>query len=260
MKKTVLFTVAFMALFLLCLGKASAHYLTVNVDNYFPGVGEEAVISLGMGHKFPETESVAVDKMERMYVVAPDGNEIPLEMKAVGDKKLVAPIRFKFEKPGTYTIVALKKKSFVTKTTEGYKYQPKNELENAVKSYWSEGNAKAVIVAGEPSGESYKHRIKGDYQIVLENDPGNVSKGEIMNVGTVMDCKPHSTQILSTYAGFSDLDETYAYATRSRNGSAEIKILEKGPWLIKIHDSFPYPDPEKADENSFTSSMTFGVK
>jgi len=260
MKKHFFRTAMAMAFFLFAAGTAPAHYLTVNVDDYFPGAGEEITISLGMGHKFPETASIAVEKMDRLYIVGPDGKEISLEMKGTGEEKLVAPIRFKIPKPGTYTVVAVKKKTFVTKTTEGYKYKPKNELENVVKAYWSEGNAKAVVVAGSPSGESFRHRIEGDYQIFLESDPGELSKNDTMVVRTIMDGKPHSTQILSTYAGFSDRQETYAYATRSGKGTGEIRILETGAWLVKIHDTFPYPDPEKADVKSLTSSMTFGIK
>lgn len=44
----------------------SAHYLSVNADKYFPKVGEEVTISLGMEHQFPAKESCEVEKMEKM--------------------------------------------------------------------------------------------------------------------------------------------------------------------------------------------------
>lgn len=243
---------------LLC-PNASAHYLSVNADKYFPKVGEEITISLGMEHQFPAKESGEVKKMEKMYVIGPDGNQIDLKMMPEGEKKLVAPIKIKFDKPGTYLVVAEKKKGFVTKTTDGYQQKSKKELKNVVKSYWSEGHAKAIIVVGKPSGNAAQKSVGWRFQVIPSADPGTLKKGDALNAAVTLDGKPLDTEVSATYAGFSAEKDIFAQKAKTDKGSAKIELSSSGVWLIKANHSMPYSNLEEADEHSFTSSVTFGV-
>lgn len=244
---------------LCCSSAAWGHYLTLNVDNYFPAVGETVTVSLGMGHVFPESQSCAIERMARIYYVDPDGNEVPVDMTP-GDDNRVAPMSLRFDQPGTYLLVAWKKDGFVTKTPDGYQYKPKDAFKHPIKSYWSEGNAKALVVVGNGSGKDFNREIAARYQVILDTNPAAMGKNDLAAVSVIFDGKPHNTQLLSTYAGFSDEAETYAYATRSKQGAARIRMLETGVWLIKASDTFPYPDARKADLSSFTSTVTFGIR
>ena len=238
-----------------------AHYLWVNVDNYSPNTGEEITISLGWGHHFPEDGLLAADKLERMYLVSPDGKEIPLEIRPEGENGLVASVKVKLEKPGTYLVVAEKKSGFVTKTTEGYKYQSKKTLKGVVKSYWSEGSAKAIINVIQPSGSSFQKEISQRYQVIPLDEPGKLKEGDYLRVKVTLDDKPYSTLVYATYAGFSTEKDTFAYTTRtSKEGIAKIKMLKSGIWLIKTSDEIPYSNAEEADVFSFTSVLTFEIK
>ncbi len=238
-----------------------AHYLTVNADNYHPKVGESITISLGMGHSFPETTSCALEKMARMYILGPDGKEKTLEMKGEGEENLVAPVKVNFDKPGTYMVVAERKKGFVSKTVDGYKYKSKKELEDVIASYWSEGNAKAIINVQSPAGEAFKTQSADRYQVILDNDPGVLKKDDFLKAQVIYDGKPHKTTVLATYEGFAEETETYAYSTPAKAETpAKIRILQPGKWLVKVQDKFPYENTEEADQYSFTSSLTFEVK
>jgi len=240
---------------------AYAHYLWVNVDNYNPKTGEEITISLGWGHHFPEDGSITVDKIERIYVISPGGKEIPLELKSQKEGGLVAPVKMKLDKPGTYLVVAEKKSGFVTKTTEGYKYQSKKELKGVINSYWSEGSAKAVISVEQASGDSFQKAAKQRYQVIPLDDPATLKERDYLRVKVTLDNKPHSTFVYATYAGFSSEKDTFAYTARAdKEGIAKIKILKPGTWLIKASDKMPYPNTEDADLYSFTSVLTFGIK
>lgn len=239
---------------------ASAHFLTVNVDKYYPKVGEEVTISIGMEHQFPAKESCEVEKMEKMYLIGPDGKQIDLAMKPEGEKKLVAPVRIKFDKPGAYLVVAEKKKGFVSKTTDGYQQKSKKELQNVIKSYWSEGHAKAIIVVGKSSGDAYKKSINWRFQVFPSADPGKLKKGDSLNASVTLDGKPLDTEVQATFAGFSAEKNAFAQKVKTDKGSAKIELSSSGAWLIKANHSMPYSDPEEADEYSFTSTVTFGIK
>ncbi len=240
---------------------AYAHYLWVNVDNYTPQSNEEFTISLGYGHHFPEDGSPEANKIERIYVISPTGEEIPLELKTEKEKGLVAPVKIKLEKPGTYLVVVEKKSGFVTKTTEGYKYQSKKGLKGVIESYWSESSAKAIINVGQASNDSFQKAISERYQVIPLDDPGKLKEGDYLRVKVTLDDKPYSTWAYATYAGFSSEKDTFAYTTRTdKEGIAKIKILKPGIWLIKANDKIPYPNPDEADVYSFTSALTFEIK
>jgi len=260
MKKIKVFTLAIFLLGTFC-SNAFAHYLWVNVDNYSPKAGEEFVISLGWGHHFPEDGSIGADKLERMYLISPAGKEIPLEIKPEGEKGLVASTKMKLDKPGTYLVVIEKKSGFVTKTTEGYKYQSKKGLKGVIKSYWSEGSAKAIINVSQASDNFFQKKINQRYQVIPLNDPGKLKEGDYLSVKVLLDGKPYSTKVFATYAGFSTEKDTFAYTTGTdKEGIAKIKILKSGIWLIKASDEVPYLNLKEADVYSFTSSLTFEVK
>lgn len=240
---------------------AYAHYLWVDVDNYSPEAGEEVTVSLGYGHHFPEDGQIAADKLEKVYLISPDGKKLPLEIKPEGEKGLFAPVKLKLEKPGTYLVVVEKKSGFVTKTTEGYKYQSRKTLKGVLESFWSEGSAKAVINVVEGSGNSLQKEISQRYQVIPLDDPAKLKEGDSLRIKVTLDGKPYSTWVYATYAGFSSEKDTFAYTTRTdKEGIAKIKILKSGIWLVKASDKIPYPDTKEADNYSFTSTLTFEVK
>jgi len=243
---------------------AYAHYCWINVDNYSPKVDEEVVISIGYGHCFPmDGVFKKAEDIESFYLVDPEGKILALEVKTQGEgeEKQVSPIKIRLKRSGTYLIVFEKKSKFLTKTTEGYKYQSKKGLKGVIKSYWSEGSAKAIINVGQTSGNSFQKEINKRYQVIPLDDPGKLKEGDYFRAKITLDGKPYSTKVFATYAGFSTEKETFAYTTGTdKDGIAKIKILKSGVWLIKAHDEIPYSNPEEADVFSFTSALTFEIK
>lgn len=243
-------------------GEAYAHYLWLNVDNYNPVVGEEITISVGYGHNFPKGTGAKADRLDKLFIIDPEGRIIPLEINTKGEEGVVAPVKIRLNKEGTYLAVLTRKSGFVSKTTEGYIHKSKKELKGVISSSWSEGSAKAVITVGSPEGKAFQKEIEQRFQLVALKDPGQLKKGDYLPVKLILDGEPYRTWVYATYAGFSPERDTFAYTIRVNKEDmvAKIKILEKGVWLIKASDNIPYPDPEEADDFSFTSTLTFEVK
>ena len=240
---------------------AYAHFLWVNADNYFPEVGEEITISLGWGHHFPNDGQMKADKLSKIYMIGPKGEKLDLNIKPIGEKGVVSPIKVKLENSGTYLVVVEKKSGFVTKTTQGYKYQSKDNFNNAIKGYWSEGNAKAIVTVKKAGGDAFKSRINQRFEVIPFKNPGQLKEQDYLPVRLLLDGKPHKSYVYATYEGFSEDKDTFAYTTRiDKEGNAKIRLLKNKTWLIKANDELPYSDPEKADVFSFTSTITFGVK
>jgi uncharacterized GH25 family protein len=235
-----------------------AHYASVTTDNYNPAPGKEITVNIGVGHKFPadgEMKREIYDKI-RLEVIDPQGQakQITVQPEAETGNK---PITLKLDNPGVHTI-SLTQKNFSTKTTQGYKSQPKNELQNAISSRWSETVSKAVINVG-PAGQHFEVKASKDrFQIAPLENPLKISKGGLLPVKVTLDGQPWQGMVFATYKNFSDIDDTFAYATHSdKEGIAKIKIIENGLWLIKVDHTYPYENKNEADECSLKATLTF---
>lgn len=254
-----LFTALVTVITLLCFSSPSfAHYASLTVDNYNPAPNEEITINLGWGHKFPgdgKMKKAAYEKTN-LEVIDPQGKKktITIIPEAEEGNK---PIHVKFENSGTYTIL-LSQKNYSTKTTEGYKYQPKNTLKNVIISKWSETVSKTIVTVGTVGKEFHCTDSHDRFQIIPLENPLKLGKGGFLSVNVTLDGKPWQGIVYATYSGFSDDEETFAYTTKTdKNGMAKIKILEKGLWLIKADHSYPYEKKEEADEYSLKATLTF---
>jgi len=251
------------ALFILSCDMAYAHNYWLTVDNFAPRPGEEITLSVCFGHQFPDGPEARAENVEKLYIIDPDGVETPLAINAEGETGTVAPIKIRLTKKGTHYAVMIRKPGFVCKTTKGYIHKPKNELEGVISSSWSEASAVAVITVGSSSGRNPGNFAKNQrFQVVPLVDPGSVKVGDTVTVQYLLDDEPFRTWVHATYAGFSREKDTFAYAARIQSDTmtAKIRILHGGIWIIMAKDAVPYENPEKADDFSFGSTLTFEVK
>lgn len=246
---------------LLCLlifpAGAMAHYASVTVDNYQPDPGEKITVTIGFGHAFPGDGKMrrAAYDYASLTIVDPDGNSIPVKIEPFGDAGNL-PIQIAFAKKGPHTLI-LSMKNFASKTTTGYKYQPKNELANVLYSKWSETISKALISVGGDHRNPWNVGTKDRFQIVPLKNPEVIPTDGFMPVKVMFDGKPWRGLMHATYAGFSDKSDTFAYTTKpDKEGVAEIKMLKKGMWLLYAAHAYPYDNKAKADECSFKATLT----
>lgn len=256
MKKSLFFLVMLVG----SVGLASAawaHYLWLNVDNHHPRPGDRVSIELGWGHKFPHDGQPRKEMLKqlRIAVYGPQGFKRVLAVYL--NKGRLAPMTVKLDQPGYYLVQATVK-GYVTKTTEGYFYKPKDELENVVKSYWSETVAKALIQVGQGADGPLGLGLGNRFELVPVQGGDKVVQGGFFPVKVLLDDKPVKTMVYATYDGFSQMKDTFAWTTRSNEkGLAEIKILHKGCWLLKAGEELPYDHSDKADVYRFISTLTF---
>ncbi len=259
MKRYLISLVTVLSLFFA--SQAYAHYLWLTADNYTPRLGEEIAISIGWGHKFDKSGQPRLELVKKMklFLVEPNGKTTSLGIRPNGDRG-AQPVRVRLKNPGIYLAV-LTVKTFVSKTVDGYFLKPKDELKDVIMSKWSETTAMAVINVGKPTGALIPKLPRGcKYQIIPLNNPATLDVGKILHVKLTFDGKPSRSWVYATYAGFSELKDTFAWTTRTdKKGIAKIKILKTGTWLIKSDFHTPYPKPEKAEMSYFISTLTFGL-
>jgi len=259
-KKSTIILVILLGLFFV--PKSYAHFLWLNVDDYTPNPGQQISITLGWGHKFPETPNPPREEMIKklnLFLINPNGNKTKLKISVKDGKP--QPVKVKLLKKGVYFIV-LTGKYFVSKTTEGYFLKAKDELKDkeVIYSKWSETTAIALISVGKQKEISISSIPGSNFYIIPLVNPSILKKGDIFQVKVLFKDKPCRTWVYATYAGFSKFKDTYAWTTRTDiKGVANIGILKKGvPWLIRSDLEKDYPNHHKADMANYKCTITFG--
>jgi len=234
---------------------ARAHALWLNIDDDQLKVGQAVPIEIGWGHKFPKDEVIKEGFLKEIYARDSTGTKMPL--------KQISQTAFEFvpQSEGSFTILAKVHPGFLSKTTEGYKLQSKRGLENVVSCFRYDIRAKAVVNTGGKA--KVPDEAVGDtLEIVPLKDPKDLKKGEALPVKILYDGKPlASVEVKATYAGFSDQPHTFAWNTKTDEmGLAQIKILEKGDWLVNVVHEVPYPEQDECDQYRYNYSFSFATE
>lgn len=238
---------------------AHAHYMWLNVNDYTPNENKNAMFTVGWGHHFYNPVGDILygqDIIGDIQMVGPDGKKTEIET--------VNEIQYKTAeklKSGTYLALVQRKEGFSTKTTQGYKRQSRKGLENVIHSRYLGMYGKAVINVGEPANsKNVMKPLAIPLEIIPLVNPSTLKKGDYFRFKLFYQGKPLAESVSATYAGFST-EDAWAYTTRTgKNGEGEIKILESGIWVIKSNHKAPYPNPEEADEYSYTTSLSFEIR
>jgi uncharacterized GH25 family protein len=192
--------------------------------------------------------------LNEVYAMDSKSTRIPI--------KQVSPTEFEFvpTAQGCYVILANIYPGFLSKTTEGYKLQPKIDLESVVSCFRYDIRAKAMNVGNK--GKMPDQPVGDPLEIISLKHGRYLKQGEALPVKVIYDGKAlASIDVRATYAGFSDQPNTFALSTKTdKNGTARIKLLEKGNWLVNVMYEVPYPDKEECDNYRYNYSFTFVIQ
>lgn len=234
---------------------AFAHDLWLNVDNYFPGVGETVEIEIGFGHKFPVDETIKEDMLKQVTAVTPAGDAITLEKSRDNTYRL--PIREK----GTYLVKAEANPGFFSKTTKGYQMQNKIGLEHVIQCVNYDMRAKAFLFAGGKE-EDISRQSDPVMEIIPLRGIKKLKKGDELPAKVFYRGNPVAgAMVYATYAGFSSEKESFAFAGKTdADGKVVLKLSHAGNWMAKLMHELPYPDKNECDVHWFKASFTFPVR
>ncbi|MBW2069140.1 MAG: DUF4198 domain-containing protein [Deltaproteobacteria bacterium] len=237
-------------------GKAYAHFLWLNANPYKAEIGKKVEIEVGWGHCFPRDSSIEKGFIESIYAISPNGKKIVLE------KVDEAHYFFVPRLSGIHVVEAKIKPGFGTKTVTGFKFQTKEGLKDVIKCFHFDRTARAIVLVGKPDKSFNLQESIGPLEILLVNNPYNLQVGDMLKIKLLFQGKPLPyTHVYATYAGFSKDPNTYCYTTMTdKNGTAEIKMLHGGEWLLKVFYKKPYPNPKVCDEFNFVDSVTFQIR
>ncbi|MCC6302787.1 MAG: DUF4198 domain-containing protein [Gammaproteobacteria bacterium] len=239
---------------LLTAASAYAHFPWISVPDYSLKQGKSSPVYVISGHSFPVDVPMAADRLDSLELVGPDGNRAKVEQKGT----IYATPELKTS--GTYLLVGTQKNAFFTRTKDGGKRQSKEGLKDVIKCAYSAKTMKAILSTGAGDG-SLSNTFGHPLEIIPLNNPATLKVNDSLDVQVLLHGKPYDGMVFATYSGFSNEENTYAYAVATdEEGKASIRLLSTGSWLVKASVEQPYPDPKVCDVESYSSTLTFGVQ
>ncbi len=222
---------------------AMAHFPWIVPPEQAPAIGDPLTFRIGYGHDFPEGSILPKQRIGEISLVAPDGDQVPLE--AHNEGVMSAPLKAE----GVYVAAVAQKRNYYTRTAEVGIRAPKSEVAGALHcSYF--GNAmKAIIGSGDSQAltTTFGHPL----EIVPLTTPAADSE---MKVRLLYRNKSHATELEL----ISGTGETRTISSGA-DGTAEFP-LSSGEWLVVANVQSDYPDKAKCDVESFTATLSFTVR
>lgn len=247
--------------------KAMAHSFWLNATDFLPDYSEKfgakSIIYMGYGHHYPVHDFLQPDDLESYEHIMPGGEKNNLTSGNSG----YLETSVKLPKPGLHIIAASLKPGFYTMSEENgrikHSMEPKTGLKNVVKSVYHHRFAKALLVAGDSSGDGYKQVLGQKIEIIPQSDPTTLKTGDMLSIQILLDGNPAKYfNVNATYAGFSSKDDYAFYTKTDSKGMAQVRIIHYGPWLIRVDDYIKAKDDmaEKCDFMHYTATLTFEVR
>ena len=148
-------------------------------------------------------------------------------------------------------------------TPEGMKEGSRAEFPDAVFSNRYEKFVKHLI--GIPADDvAFNKPLNHTLEIVPLDAPSDIRVGEDLRVQILHQGRPIGTQVLATYAGFTDTPSSYAYATETYSdetaqGIAKIRISAPGLWFVRVEHK-PKSSEDGVDRDVLRSVLSFRVE
>uniref|UniRef100_UPI0040560EB7 DUF4198 domain-containing protein n=3 Tax=Candidatus Electrothrix sp. TaxID=2170559 RepID=UPI0040560EB7 len=237
--------------------QAFGHYPWVNADSYSLHTGASPKINIGYGHGYPLGSFLQQEDMENMTLIGPASQEIPLKAANVIEYEPEEAL----SEPGIYTVSGERKPAFYSKTTEGWKKQNKEGLENVLRCVRSHKSMKGLLAVEAEDAAIDKKAHGHTLEIIPQDNPATLHAGDYFPVQVLLRGKPYKSRIFATYMGFSTEGDVFAYTAKTDSeGMGKIRILQPGIWLIKAEYEEPYPDQQVCDTESFSATLTLEIR
>jgi uncharacterized GH25 family protein len=232
---------------------ALAHDMWLTVDN--PQVNKPLHVVVGYGHAFPQGEGTEKERLTPVHVRGPQGK---VDTKP-GDKLdflTVSPLA-----KGSYLAVGGRARQWYTKTPEGYKDAPKNQVPGALGCLRSAKYAKAVVNLGG-AADDLSTPVGQTLEVVPLINPAAIKQTGELPVLVLFEGKPlANAKVMATFAGFSQVSNTFAFAGQTgKEGKALVKIWHPGLWLVVAKHEVAFQDAAQCDKDMHAAALTFEVK
>ena len=256
---------------LICLTAASAlgHTLYIQPTRFMADNGKSIPFFFCYGHFIPVADGVRGKKLNRVQVIAPDGQAQTVEI--LNGKGLHSHM-VEYNAPGIWGLTAETTPGYYTffKDKNGKERHAiksiakiKNRLGQVIKSYYSKQYAKTYVKCGTPTGP-FPANLGLPLELVPVKNLFELKPGNTLELDVYLDGKPYTGTGTwdATYMGFSTQAEDNFYPHTEVKGSrVSIPLPNPGRWFIRyfIKVDAPEQDKDKYLQMKLTASLTLQI-
>ncbi|MGF1502317.1 MAG: DUF4198 domain-containing protein [Paracoccaceae bacterium] len=225
-------TATALALALAAAAPAAAHEFVVLPAETRATAGEAIGFEVHSTHVFFAPEEMERPESVSVELVSASGPQ-PVEIAAGADGlMLTGEVETGAE---TVWLAAHRLGQIWSKTPNGWVEAGRDEATDAEFTNKYEKFAKVLINAGDAAVATAP--IGQLLEIVPLSDPSELAPGDVLEVRVLHDGQPVDATVTATFGGFSDLPNTYAYLTETREvdgtPQADIKTWSPGLWVVR---------------------------
>jgi nickel transport protein len=208
-----------------------------------PQSGQYAVL---WGHGVEKIGPYKIDKVKSLTAIDAHGKKLKVSQKNLDES-------VKFKVSGKPSVLMLTFESgFYTKTTDGHKSLPKNEVPNAVSSNYSTKYGKTIV-----AWSGMVEKAQGQKLEIIPQVRKMPREGESLPVLILFDGKPLSGVKVNTGAAHAD-DKAKLPETDSK-GVANVSVA-KGRNTLSVSNKIPSGGNPQYDFRSYSANLIFDVK
>lgn len=266
---TLFFAVTLLAALLLP-SLAFAHSIFIQSGRYQVKTGKASPLFFCYGHHFPVDDAVRRKKLAYVRVIDPEGVSAEITLR---DEKSLHSYLVKYEKPGTYILVAETNPGYFAMYTDKkgrkrHSLKPMHtfvdKADSVESSMRSSQWTKTYVTSGTPS-DPFPAQAGLPLELLPGKDLSGLTQGDSVPFKVYYDGKPYVGKGFwdATYAGFStEAEDMYFPRTEVTNGEFTLPIDHSGRWFVRFFTKTDAPEDKKSEylTEKRTTSLTFEVR
>lgn len=247
-----------------------AHDLFLKTDRYFLKPNSKFTVNVMNGTFLASEGAVTFARLNDVSVVSGGNRVHPVEADLTKDET-TASLNLSTGATGTYVIgLSTKEREIALKAADFNEYLKEDglpdtleerrktgELEKDAKERYAK-HVKAILQVGKKQTDDYKTILGYPVELVPQQNPYKLKKGDTMEVLCLKDGKPLADQVV--LAGREEKGKlTVAPELRSDNkGIIELKLDGSGKWYVKFINIVKLDDQKLNYESKWTT-LTFEI-
>lgn len=248
-----------------------AHDLFLKTDSFFLAPNSKFTIKIMNGTFQASEGAVSYARVNDVSVVSSGKRAHPQEADFTKDKT-TSFMNLKTGAPGTYVVgLSMKHREIALKAADFNEYLKEDglpdtleerrktgELEKDAKERYAK-HVKAILQVGKKQTDDYKTVLGYPVELVPQQNPYKLKKGDVIEILCLKDGKPLAGQVV--LAGREENGKIIAAPEHrsNQNGIVKLRLDGAGKWYVKFINMTKLNDPNLNYESKWTT-LTFELK
>ena len=270
MKKQTIFII-FLSLSLSLVASIFAHDLFLKTDSYFLKPNSKFTVKVMNGTFLASEGAVSFARLNDVSIVSGGNRVHPVEADLTKDET-TAFLNLTTRAAGTYVVgLSTKPREIALKAADFNEYLREDGLPDTLEERRKTGelekdaveryakHVKAIMQVGNKQSEDYITVLGYSVELVPQQNPYKLKKGDTIDILCLKDGKPLANQVVRAGREESGKIKASPELRSDAKGIVKLKLNGAGKWYVKFINMAKLDDPALNYESKWTT-LTFEIK